>query len=361
MQSRASASILMAIPMPLVLIGPDERIVAMNGRAKDLFGTDGTGRHHVTVLRQPALLDAIEAALRGKQTGQTRYLNPSEARDSAYRVVVAPVSGETGDGVLVSFEDVTDVERAGQIRRDFVANVSHELKTPLTALLGFIETLRGAARDDAEARDRFLGIMEREAERMNRLVADLLSLSRVESTERQRPTDRVRLDELVASTVSALRPMAVAAGVELRTEGETGPHLTVPGDPDQLTQVLANLVENGIKYGASGGVVTLHISSRERELAFRGPAVQIDVVDHGDGFDPIHIPRLTERFYRVDTHRSRAQGGTGLGLAIAKHIVNRHRGRFRIDSAPGEGARFTVLLPATAARSDRLSDRSAAE
>jgi two-component system phosphate regulon sensor histidine kinase PhoR len=342
----AAASLLMAIPMPLVLIDADERIVAMNGRARELFGTDGTGRNHVTVLRQPALIEAIDRALKGGHTGQTRYLDTSEGRDSTYRVVVAPLADAEGQGVLVSFEDVTDLERAGQMRRDFVANVSHELKTPLTALLGFIETLRGAAKDDAAARERFLGIMEREAERMNRLVADLLSLSRVESTERQRPTEQVDLGELLGSTVNALRPMAEGAGVRLQVEIPDAGGLAVPGDADQLTQVFANLVENAIKYGGAGGVVEIVAARREREVAFRGPAVQIDVIDHGDGFDPIHIPRLTERFYRVDAHRSRAQGGTGLGLAIAKHIVNRHRGRFRIESSPGEGARFTVLLPA---------------
>jgi two-component system phosphate regulon sensor histidine kinase PhoR len=319
----------------------------MNQHAQTLFGADGTGRHHVTVLRQPALLDAIEAALRTGRAGEARFLEPAEGSDATYRVAVAPVAGMAGGaGVLVSFDDVTDLERAGQMRRDFVANVSHELKTPLTALLGFIETLRGAAKNDPEARERFLTIMEREAERMDRLVSDLLSLSRVESAERQRPTDPVEIDELLAATVSALRPTAEAAGVELSVEGETGPRLVVPGDADQLTQVFANLIENGIKYGGSGGRVRTRLSYVDRDLAVRGPAVHVDVIDHGDGFDPIHIPRLTERFYRVDTHRSRAQGGTGLGLAIAKHIVNRHRGRFRIESAPGAGARFTVILPA---------------
>ncbi|MEL6207159.1 MAG: ATP-binding protein [Pseudomonadota bacterium] len=350
MQSGSIAAVLMAIPLPLVLVGQDERIAAMNARARDLFGTDGTGRHHVTVLRQPALLEVIEAALRGRRAGQARYFDNSEAREATYRVAVGSVEWDDGAGVLVSFEDVTDVERAGQMRRDFVANVSHELKTPLTALLGFIETLRGAARDDPAARDRFLSIMEREAERMNRLVVDLLSLSRVEGSERQRPTERVRIDDLANSVILALRPMAEAGEVELRLVGEMGAGLTVPGDGDQLQQVMTNLVENGIKYGGAGGTVTVQLSTRAREVAFRGPAVQIDVIDNGDGFDPIHIPRLTERFYRVDTHRSRAKGGTGLGLAIAKHIVNRHRGRFRIESAPGEGATFSVLLPASASR-----------
>ncbi|MEM9902187.1 MAG: ATP-binding protein [Pseudomonadota bacterium] len=347
MYSRAAASILLAVPIPLVLIGRDARIISMNGRAAEIFATDGTGRPYVTVLRQPALHDAIERAFAEGGRQHTRWQTPSEEHDLVYRVVVSPVVGDTGEGVLVAFEDVTDVERAGEMRRDFVANVSHELKTPLTALLSFIETLRGAARDDAEARDRFLSIMEREAERMNRLVSDLLSLSRVESSERKKPTERVRIDELMVSTLSALRPMAEAADVALCLSIVGDAHeLTAPCDPDQLTQVFSNLIENAVKYGSAGGQVDIAVTARARELAFRGPAVHVEVRDRGDGFDPIHIPRLTERFYRVDGHRSREKGGTGLGLAIAKHIVNRHRGRLRIESRPGEGSTFTVLLPA---------------
>lgn len=341
-------SLIEAVPMPLVLVGPDERIAAMNRAAAELFGADGTGRHYIIVLRQPTILDCIEQTMRGGQTGLTRYFTNDAIREVSYRVTTSPTSEGDHRSVLVAFEDITDMERAGQMRRDFVANVSHELKTPLTALLGFIETLRGAARDDGAARDRFLEIMEREAERMNRLVADLLSLSRVESTERVRPTEHVSIYDLVLSVISALRPMALAAEVNLQVEATDTELLVVPGDADQLTQVITNLIENAIKYGGSGGVVTVQLKHNEREVAFRGPGVRLDVVDHGDGFDPVHIPRLTERFYRVDTHRSREMGGTGLGLAIAKHIVNRHRGRFRIESVPGQGATFTVLLPASA-------------
>ena len=341
------AAVFAAIPMPLVLIDPGGRIAAMNARAIDLCGTRGDGRHHLTVLRQPALLDAIEAAQRGGRPASARYIDNTSAREAIYTALAEPVAVPRPGSVLVSFDDITDLERAEQMRRDFVANVSHELKTPLTALLGFIETLRGAARDDPAARDRFLAIMEREGERMNRLVADLLSLSRVESAERQRPRDRVRIADLIDTTVMALRPMAEAAGVAIEVDGPADAAISLPGDLDQLQQVLTNLAENAIKYGASGGRVTFRVSHHPREIAFRGPAVQIDVIDYGEGFDPIHIPRLTERFYRVDTHRSREMGGTGLGLAIAKHIVNRHRGRLRIDTEPGHGATFTVLLPTT--------------
>ncbi len=349
MHSRATTSIISAIPIPLILIGRDARIMTMNRSAEEIFGANAVGRHHVAVLRQPALIDTIEQVLDEGGTQSTRFNLPSGEHDSVFHVVVSAVTGEQGEAILVTLEDVTELERAGEMRRDFVANVTHELKTPLTALLSFIETLRGAARDDPDARDRFLGIMEREGERMNRLVDDLLSLTRVESSERRRPTERIRIDELVASTISALHPMAEQVGVTLQHEvAGDGDELIAPCDPDQLTQVFSNLIENAIKYGASGGSVEVRVSARGRELAFRGPAIQVDVVDHGEGFDPVHIPRLTERFYRVDAHRSREKGGTGLGLAIAKHILNRHRGRMRIKSVPGKGSVFTVLLPAEA-------------
>ncbi|MDO5530306.1 MAG: ATP-binding protein, partial [Paracoccus sp. (in: a-proteobacteria)] len=223
-------------------------------------------------------------------------------------------------------------------------NVSHELRTPLTALMGFIETLRGPARNDENARDEFLSIMEREASRMNRLVHDLLSLSRVESEERRRPAQSLDLTALVQGVIETLTPHARSRGVEIAFDASAGA-VMLPGDPDQLAQVFHNLIENATKYGAAGKEVTITITRIEREPVLRGPAWAVAVTDRGEGIDPIHLPRLTERFYRVDTHRSRQQGGTGLGLAIVKHIINRHRGRLRIESEPGKGASFTVILP----------------
>ena len=344
MESTLVKSLLDGLPQPLVLIGSDDRIMAANAAARALFGPAIEGRHYITVLRQPALLDAIEGTFRHRQPTQARYLVTGPARETVWKVLAAAVGGEGMTGVLVSFEDITDLEQIGQMRRDFVANVSHELRTPLTALLGFIETLKGAARDDAVARERFLTIMAREAERMNRLVHDLLSLSRVEAEERVRPTERVDVTALIGASVTALRSMAQAAGVVLEVTGESGPVL-VQADADQLTQVFNNLIENAVKYGGAGQRVTIAVSREARDLSLRGPAVRIDVIDRGEGIDAIHLPRLTERFYRVDSHRSREKGGTGLGLAIVKHIVNRHRGRFRIDSEKGKGSRFSVFLP----------------
>ncbi|SIO19810.1 two-component system, OmpR family, phosphate regulon sensor histidine kinase PhoR [Rhodovulum sp. ES.010] len=337
-------STITGIPLPVMLVDRAERVHAMNAPAEAMFGPGGTGRHYITVLRQPALLDCVEESLRLRQTRKVRFLTTDMAREATYEVIASPLGPEGEAGVVVAFTDITEREQMGQIRRDFVANVSHELKTPLTALLGFIETLKGPARDDATARERFLDIMEREAARMNRLVSDLLSLSRVEAEERMRPDTRADVAALLRSAVLTLRPLAAESGVEITLEGADRA-VPVLGDADQLTQVFQNLIENGIKYGGSGGTVRLVLTLSERELAFRGPGVRIDVIDRGEGFDPVHIPRLTERFYRVDSHRSREMGGTGLGLAIVKHIVNRHRGRFRIDSTPGEGSTFSVMLP----------------
>jgi two-component system phosphate regulon sensor histidine kinase PhoR len=271
-----------------------------------------------------------------------RFLTNDGVRDTSYQVTARVMQHRRE--ILLCFMDITDLEAASQMRRDFVANVSHELRTPLTALIGFIETLRGPARDDAGARDRFLSIMEGEAGRMNRLVGDLLSLSRVEDDERVRPRDDVDLAEVLDSVVRALKPLADEASVILEQVALEEP-LSIVGDQDRLMQVFTNIVENAIKYGASGGRVVIEVERLARDPALRGPGARIHVVDFGAGIEEVHLPRLTERFYRADSHRSRALGGTGLGLAIVKHIVNRHRGRLRIESTLGEGSRFTVILP----------------
>lgn len=230
------------------------------------------------------------------------------------------------------------------MRRDFVTNVSHELRTPLTALLGFVETLRGAAKDDPVARDRFLLIMEREAGRMSRLVADLLSLSRVEEDERVRPMAPVDIPAMLEAVIATLEPVIARNGVTiaLNLPQET---VVVPGDPGQLRQVFINLIENAIKYGGRDKTVTITLTAPAPEPSLRSDGVSVAMRDEGEGIAAHHIPRLTERFYRVDSHRSREVGGTGLGLAIVKHIVNRHRGRLRIESEPGRGSCFTVVLP----------------
>ncbi len=336
-----------AIPMPALMVDQTERIIAANTDAKTLLGPGIEGRHFATILRQPQVIEAMEQSLRTRGPAKTRHLANDGAQDTTFEVQCRYMNGVgavSGGAVLSIFQDVTHLEQAEQMRRDFVANVSHELRTPLTAVMGFIETLRGPARDDAVARERFLQIMTDEANRMNRLVGDLLSLNRVESEERIRPKEQLELTGLLQSILNSLRPLAEDAGVELTLAASQGP-VSLPGDSDQLRQVFTNLIENGIKYGGSGGVVEVRITSSERDTAIRGPAVRVQVIDKGPGIDATHLPRLTERFYRADSHRSRELGGTGLGLAIVKHIVNRHRGRLRVESDLGKGSVFTVILP----------------
>jgi len=334
--------LLAALPLPTLAINRAERIVAINKAAIGLIGPGAEGRHFVTVLRQPTLVETVEQCLRDGRSRTATYLAGDVGKELTYTVSVRAVDA-TGT-VILTFEDITHEAEAGQIRRDFVANVSHELRTPLTALMGFIETLSGPAKDDPAARERFLQIMAGEAGRMNRLVGDLLSLSRVEAEERVRPTDTVNLRKLLESTLRNLNPLAVDNDVQLLPAFDSAPEAII-GDADQLLQVFTNLVENGIKYGGRDNRVEVFSENFERDPALRQPAVRVTVRDHGPGIDPLHIPRLTERFYRADSHRSRALGGTGLGLAIVKHILNRHRGRLKVTSELGQGASFIVILP----------------
>ncbi|MEM0900878.1 MAG: ATP-binding protein [Pseudomonadota bacterium] len=333
--------------MPALAIDGDERIVKANTEASSLIGQGIVGRHYITILRQPTLIGMIEEVMNDSLPRMAPYFSNDGVEDTIFEVSARVLAGARL--VVLVFVDVTHLEQAGQMRRDFVANVSHELRTPLTALMGFIETLRGPARDDPEARDRFLDIMEGEAERMNRLVGDLLSLSRVEGEQRVRPRDTVELNATLASVIRTLEPMAFENGMKLDTIGPAG-EVAIGGDADQLKQVFTNLIENAIKYASSGKKVTLKIEVMEHDPALRAPGVRVMVIDYGPGIDPVHLPRLTERFYRADSHRSRALGGTGLGLAIVKHIINRHRGRLRVESKLGEGAQFTVILPRSLAK-----------
>ncbi|HMS96660.1 MAG TPA: histidine kinase dimerization/phospho-acceptor domain-containing protein, partial [Tabrizicola sp.] len=285
-----------ALPLPALLVQGEERILACNPAATELFGDGILGRNPAIAVRTPAVLEAIGAALREEAVQHARMVLRRDGQEEVFQVTV---SGQGEGLVLCIFRDVSEDEKASSMRRDFVANVSHELRTPLTALMGFIETLKHAAKDDARAREVFLGIMEQEAGRMNRLVRDLLQLSRVEAEERVRPREPVELRGLLEGVISSLRGVAEKTGDRVELAGEP---VTVPGDRDQLVQVFTNLVENALKYGASGQVVRVSLSPEE---TVRGPAVRVEVADEGEGIDAVHLPRLTERFYRVDSHRSR--------------------------------------------------------
>jgi len=344
-EARASAeSVLSALPEPLLLINTERRIVSANPSAVDLLGPRLGGRDLGAALRVPAVLEATDAVLEGGdgRTVEVDLPGPVERHLSAQVGPLRPPTSE-GAAAVVTLTDITATKRSERMRQDFVANASHELRTPLATLLGFIETLRGPARDDNAARDRFLSIMAEQASRMSRLVDDLLSLSRIELNEHLAPKERVDLRRVLMAVADSLEQRAEKRAMRIDVAlPESLPE--VIGDPDELAQVFQNLIDNAIKYGRSGTAVEVSAGASLKRLA-GAPAAQVAIRDHGEGILTEHIPRLTERFYRVDPARSRELGGTGLGLAIVKHIVNHHRGLLEVDSTLGEGSVFTVHLP----------------
>lgn len=341
-------SILSNLPDPLIMLDRNRRIVRANPATEDLFGTGLMGRDLVGVLRNPALLDAADAAVgQGENRVVEFSLHGDIERYFSARLVPLRTPALDGTVAILSLHDLTGIRRAERMRADFVANASHELRTPLSSLIGFIETLSGPARDDREAQHRFLGIMHEQALRMARLVDDLLSLSRIEMQEHTPPTTAADLGDVLESVARALELKARAKVVEIRLDVQGAP--AVIGEADELAQVFQNLLDNAIKYGRKGGQVRVsaRLPDPQQDPAARRmgrPAVAIAVIDDGEGIPREHLPRLTERFYRVDTARSRELGGTGLGLAIVKHIVNRHRGQLTIESEAGRGTTFTVYL-----------------
>jgi two-component system phosphate regulon sensor histidine kinase PhoR len=335
------------LPDPVIALDRDGRVLALNERARALAPALRQGEPVSLALRAPEVIEAIGRALARGEDQKVQYAERGPL-DRWFETIVMPVKSDPGvstpDLVLMTFHDLTPLRRVEEMRADFVANASHELRTPLAALSGFIETLQGSARDDTKARERFLGIMQDQARRMARLIDDLLSLSRIELNAHRRPDTQVDLVPIVRQVVDSLETLARDRGVAVNVEAAKV--LIVPGDRDELVRIFENLVENALKYGAPGKRVDIKLSpglSADAE-----PEAQVSVRDYGPGIAPEHLPRLTERFYRVDVKESRAQGGTGLGLALVKHILNRHRGRLTIESAPGAGAAFTVHLPTAA-------------
>jgi two-component system, OmpR family, phosphate regulon sensor histidine kinase PhoR len=338
-------AVVAGLPDPVIALDSEGRVLALNEHARALAPALRQGEPVSLALRMPELIEAIGRAL---ARGEDQRVEFSERGplDRWFQAIVVPVKRDPvlskPDLVLMTFHDLTPLRRVEEMRADFVANASHELRTPLAAISGFIETLQGSARDDAKARERFLAIMREQARRMARLIDDLLSLSRIELNAHRRPDTPVDLVPIVRQVVDSLETLARDRGVAVNVEAANS--VTVLGD--ELVRIFENLVENALKYGAPGKRVDIKLGagmSAENE-----PEAQVSVRDYGPGIAPEHLPRLTERFYRVDVRESRAQGGTGLGLALVKHILNRHRGRMTIESAPGAGASFTIHLPTAA-------------
>jgi two-component system phosphate regulon sensor histidine kinase PhoR len=327
---------------PLLLLDSDQEVIRLNGAAKKLFGTEAVGKSARKLLNSPQALSCLTAAIKGKTPEPVEIVLPDYI-EHTYKVGVQPLYFSDRPGTpraLVTLHDITDIRRGEQLRVDFLSNASHELKTPLASLVGFIETLQGPAKDDAEARERFLEIMHAQASRMSRLVQDLLSLARIEFSEHLVPTGTVDIVQLVRQAIDQLQTRAAERKVKLVLKPVRKKLPAITGDADQLMQVVQNLMENAIKYTHENTPVDINLDKQDGNI-------RISIRDHGPGIAKEHLPRLTERFYRIDAGRSRHMGGTGLGLSIVKHIINRHRGQLHIESELGEGSTFDVVLPIT--------------
>jgi len=367
------ASLIDALPDPVLVIAahePDDltgrRFVLVNAAARETLRIQYDAGLLVTVIRDPDVLEAVDEALFGQTEAEAVY-EMGGAQERVMRAIAKPL-GEAPDGAplaLLVLRDETDIRRAERMRADFLANASHELRTPLASLSGFIETLRGHAKDDPGAREKFLSIMQAQAERMSRLIDDLLSLSRIELNEHIAPHGEVDLVMAVMDVLDSLGPLARDRGVRLDAEGLPGRgEVMIAGDRDQIIQVVQNLVDNAIKYTPDGAAVRVSLRSNVSASAAATPGdpraarfslltpdhgadtyAALRVSDAGVGLAREHLPRLTERFYRVEGQKSGERSGTGLGLAIVKHVVNRHRGGLMVESVKGEGATFTAYFP----------------
>ena len=347
MENSRTDQILDALSAAVILIDQDRTIVFANKAACARFGAHIVNNHFIRIVRDPDCLSAIDAILSGEAERDLEItLGSRPSATFAVKVLSLGLDGFNNARAAITLEDISQIKDAQLMRSEFVANVSHELRSPLTALAGFVETLKGPAKDDEGAQFRFLDLMEHEAGRMKRLIDDLLSLSKLQSQERIKPTERIHLDRLIERVIATLIPLADKEKTKIEFTNLSGA-AEVIGNEDELTQVFNNVIENAIKYGTTDTEVKVSLEYLERINGISGGAIAVTVQDHGSGIVAEDIPRLTERFYRVDKSRSRIQGGTGLGLAIVKHILNRHRGLLQIESKIGEGSIFTVLLPAS--------------
>ena len=338
--------VIAALSEPVVFVDLDYRICCANHAAQELFGKQLAGQSIYAFIRQPEALHCINDAHSERSISETLIEHSNGEVETKFRMSVnfVDLSDPRLEGLVISLADMSSLDATEQLRRDFVANVSHELRSPLTTMLGVIETLKGQSCYAEGRRAKLIDLMEREAFRMNNLIKDLLSLSKVESNERIRPRELVRVSEVLNNTLNSMKSSENGHANRIRAQNQEC-IAVVRGELDQLCQVMRNLIENALKYDESGSEVLVNVEIMRQHANFSGSTVAISVSDNGPGIDPDHMPRLTERFYRVDQHRSREVGGTGLGLAIVKHIVQRHRGRLAVSSELGSGSKFTVLLP----------------
>jgi two-component system phosphate regulon sensor histidine kinase PhoR len=340
-----AAAIIQGMADPVFLVDAQGKVVEANPATSDLFGENFIGRAFNLSLRHPRAVATITRAI-AENAPDSIEIDILDASERRFMLHVQPIvlGPQKTVGAVAQLHEITAIRRSENMRADFVANASHELRTPLASLIGFIETLRGPARGDAAARERFLTIMEDEASRMARLIDDLLSLSRIELDEHVPPDTPVDMAGLLSGVIKLLEQRAAEKNMTL-VLALPDDLPAVPGEADQLVQVFQNLIDNAIKYGRAGTAVRITAQMIDRLPSLGKPGITFAVADRGEGISAEHLPRLTERFYRTDAARSRALGGTGLGLAIVKHIVNRHRGALAITSEPGIGTTVTVSLP----------------
>lgn len=343
------------LPDSIIMVDKKQNIIRANNAALKKQGNKIIGQKIVKTIKDPLFIKDLERIIEGKKQHLNIDVSKSDKQRGEAHYVVSieqfPVVSRNGIAAIIVMHDVTEAKRNEAMFADFVANASHEIRTPLTSIVGFIETLQTSAKDDPKAQEQFLGIMSEQAERMTNLVNDLLSLSKIERNADMQPTKAVNIKDIISNVEKQINWAAEEKNITIKKKGGRKKLPPVRGDSSELIQVVYNIVSNAIKYSPNESKITIEINETEqipehlRLLRGQEKAISVSVEDHGEGVDPKHIPRLTERFYRVDTARTRAEGGTGLGLAIVKHILNRHRGGIHIESTQGKGSVFTIYLP----------------
>ena len=346
----------------IIVLDSDQKIVFQNSHSIDLFENNYTGQNITNLIRSPIVLETLENVYKNKKTKIIEYnseygQNLSPRSTNFYNVEISYEKNHlqltnTKDNYVILMKNITPLKNIEKVRSSFIANVSHELKTPLATIMGFLETIRGPAKDDQKSMSKFLGIMDKETIRMKRLIDDLLVVSKIESDEHIHPTKKVNLLKTIDNVAESLKEYAMKKNIKIRFNQQLSEGLFVLGNEDELVQVFTNIIDNSIKYGKINSSIDIkaeevkeQTDQSEDKKLFPQLILKISVKDESDGIHAKHLSRLTERFYRVDAARSKEIGGTGLGLTIVKHILNKHRGHLDIKSEINQGSTFTVELP----------------